>query len=342
MNYFWAFLGWIWSKKYYFLLTLLSALIFFIWSFPFNDLSDLVTSVVARATGNQVYVQFGTLDLHFIPQPAVSATEVSIETSLPPLEAKWAKITPSLIGALTSIPSFIKAASGDPEASRTLTSKLGGSIAAEGVLGGDVELDIKPGQRSRVSLSIEKINLAEVQKWSDLSVKMQGQTSLETEMEVSPDMQEQPEGEFNLKISKFVMPATTVMVPMGEASLPVNLPTLTLANVVFKGKLQSGNLIIDEGTFGQNKDPLYGRIKGQMALRFQILGSSIVPVPGPYNLTVDLNTSQIVEKELGFAFLPLGSAKTPSAGGGAHYLFKAGGQGIGMAYVPSITRINSF
>jgi hypothetical protein len=350
MNYFWAFLGWMWSRKLFFLTIFLSAILFAIWFFPFSDLSDVVTTKVAQATNGQVYLQFDQLDLHLIPQPAISATKLSVETSLPPIEAKWAKFTPSLFNALFSIPSVIKAAGGDPEAARTLTSKLGASIDAEGVFGGDISLRLKPGakseggrERSRVSLAVEKMNLGDVQKWSEMPVKLQGQLNVDTDMQFTPDFSDQPDGEYLIKISKFVLPGGTFMLPFEGAVFPMTYSTLTLANVVLKGHLSGGRLLIEEGTFGQNKDPMYGRIKGHLFLRFQAMGPNIVPLPGQYDLTLELTTNQTVEKELSLIFALLGPGKTATPGGGAHYLVRAQGAGFGMmAAPPMITRATSF
>ncbi|NJL26294.1 MAG: type II secretion system protein GspN [Calothrix sp. SM1_5_4] len=303
MNLIRAAMGWIWSQMPFFLALGLAALFFFVWSFPFSDLSDVATNAVAKATDNKVYVQFESLDIHLIPQPAVSATNLSVETALPPLQAKWAKVTPSLVSLITELPSLIKAARGDQAAAQAVSSRIGVSISAEEIFGGDIDLSIKPGskseggkERSRVSLAIEKVNLAEVQKWSDLPMKMQGRADVHTNVQLSFNMQEQPEGEYEIRISKFALPASTIMVPMNGANLPVNIPTVTLASVLLRGRLVGGNLIIEEGTFGQNKDPLFGRIKGSLGLRFQTMRSSITPIFGSYNLTVDLNTTAPIEK----------------------------------------------
>ena len=212
-------------------------------------------------------------------------------------------------------------------------------------LGGDVDLRLRSGSkseqghdRSRVSLALDKLDLGEVQKWTDIPYKITGTLDVDTDIQFAPDMSEQPDGEYQVTMAKFKLPATTVMSPLG----PVNVPTLTLENVVLKGKLNNGSLIIDEGTFGKAKDPIFGRIKGSLGVRLQAQGPNIFPIFGSYNLSVELNTTQLIEKELGFAFIMFGSAKTPSPGGGAKYLFRAMGQGIGMEYVPNITRINSF
>lgn len=331
-------------------LFLASTLFFMFFLFPFSDLSDLVTSAVARATNNQVYVQAETLNLNLIPQPAISASNVSVETSLPAIEAKWAKVTPGIFTTLLNMGTFMKAANGDFEASRAAMNKLSLAVDAEGVLGGDMGLAIRPGKktdqgrdRSRISLSVDKIDLSQVQRWADLPMRLQGRANVETDMQVAFDFSEQPEGDFNLNVNKFALPASTVSIPMGEgATFPLNVPSLTLANVVFKGRLVGGTLVIEEGVFGKAGDPLSGRIKGQLGVRLQPMGNTVTPLFGSYNLTVDLNTTSEIQKELGFAFIPLDSAKTPTGGGGARYLFRATGQGIGMQFVPQITRVDSF
>jgi hypothetical protein len=347
VRYFWDFLGWLWSQKVFFLCTAVSALLCFIWFFPFSDLSDLVTSTVAKGTGNKIYLQFETLDLNLLPTPAISGNNVSLETpALPAIEAKWMKISPSWLSILFNAWTLKKAGTGDPEATAKLISHLGVTVSAQGLLGADVEMKIRPGsaseqgaERSKVSLFIEQLNLGEFQKWSDLPLKMQGQAALDTNLQFTPSLAEQPDGEIDLRMTKFSIQAGTVMVPFEGASMPISIPSLTLANVVLRGHLGGGKLTIDEGQFGTTKDPLNGRIKGQMNIRFMAVGPQIQPQMGPYNLTVELNVSPAVEKEIGFAFLIFDSTKTPSAAG-SHYLFSAAGQSFGPP--PSISRLNSF
>ncbi|MGZ3798438.1 MAG: hypothetical protein ACXVB1_18865, partial [Pseudobdellovibrionaceae bacterium] len=345
--YLWGTLGWLWSKRKFFLVSLISAVFFFAWFFPFSDLSDVVTSTVARATNSQIYVQFETLDLNLLPTPAVSAKNVSVDTpALPELHAKWMKLSPSWTSIIWNIWTIKKAGSGDAEAAAKLGTRIGANVSAEGLLGADVDLKIRPGsageqgaERSKVSLFVEKLNLSEFQKWSDLPVKIQGQASIDTTIQFAPGFTEQPEGEVDIRVKKFNLPASTIMVPSDGAVFPINVPTLTLENVVLRGRLSGGKFIIEEGTFGQSKDPISGRIKGNIAVRLQAMGPQVVPQFGAYNLNVELNTSKMVDKEISFAFFIFDNAKTPTATG-SHYLFTASGQGFGPP--PTITRIGSF
>lgn len=343
MKYFWGALGYIFRNKMFVAVALGSTLFFFILFFPFSDLSNAVTSAVASATGNQVYLQAESINLHLLPQPAVSATNLSLETNLPRLEAQWAKVTPSIFSILFSLPTVIQAARGNPEASRALPSKIGLSVDAEGILGGELSVKLRSGskseqgrERSRVSLTLESVGLKDVQEWAGLDVPMTGKADVESDVAYVPSFEEQPEGDYQIEIDKFVLPASNVPTPMG----PLAVPTITLAKVVLRGRLVGGNLIIEEGQFGQSNDPLYGRIKGQMAMTLQPMGPNIVPNFGAYNFTVEINANALILRDLSIAFILLDSAKESAPGGGAKYLFRATGQGLGPP--PSINRVSTF
>lgn len=344
MSYFWGFLGWLWSKRGFFALTFFAALVFFVWFFPFSDLSDLVTSKVAAATNNQIYVQFETMDLAFLPVPAVSARNVSVETpALPALEAKWMKVSPSWLNIILNAWTIKKASSGDPEAAAKLSSRLGGNVSAEGLLGADVELKLRPSganeqgvERSKVSLFVEKLNLGEFQKWSDLPLKIKGQGNLDTTIQFTPGFSEQPDGDIELKISKFEVAAGSLPSDMG----PIPIPYLSLANVVLHGHLAGGKFVIEDGSFGQKgKDPIYGRIKGQIAMVLQANGPSVRPVMGAYDFNVDLNVQKSSEKELMLFTMLFDNTKTTTPAG-SHYVFKASQNILGVP--PTITKIQAF
>ncbi len=48
---------------------ILSALVFVFLLFPFDDLSDLISSQVSKLSNNSVYVQFERLKMSLFPQP---------------------------------------------------------------------------------------------------------------------------------------------------------------------------------------------------------------------------------------------------------------------------------
>jgi type II secretion system protein N len=347
MKYVNAFFGWMWRKKAFFATALASAVLFFAWMFPFTDLSDALTSAIARGSNNAVYAQFDQLNLNIVPLVSVSATGVSADLmNLPTLNFKYLNLRPAWFSLMFSPLKVIKAARGDMEAQTYAAVLALSHVRLNGIFGGDVSLDLSPDKvengalTASTSLELDSLDLSEVQNWASLPVKMKGKANAELSFKVDSTMQSQPEGEFSMNVKKFSLPASTVMIPMGEgANMPVNLPTLTLANVVFKGRLVGGNLIIEEGQFGASGDPVYGRLKGQMGIRFMNMGGQVVPQIGSYNFTVDMNSTKAVEKDIGIAFLLFDQAKTPTAAG-SHYLFRAQGQGLGG--VPSITRLSSF
>lgn len=346
MSYVNAFFGWMWRNKTFFATTLLSAVFFFAWMFPFTDLSDAVTSAIARGSNNAVYAQFDKLDLNVVPLVSVSATGVSADLmNLPTLSFKYLNLRPAWFSMLFSPLKLIKAARGDMEAQSYAAVLALSHVRLGGIFKGDVSLDLSPDKvengalTARTDLEIDSLDLNEVQDWANLPVKLKGKANADVSMKFDSTMQAQPEGEFNLNVKSFSLPASTVMIPMGEASMPVNLPTLTLANVVFKGRLVGGNLILEEGIFGASGDPVYGKIKGQIGIHFINAGGQMIPQIGSYNFRVDMNSTKAVEKEIGIAFLLFDSAKTPTATG-SRYLFQASGQGLGG--VPSITRLSTF
>ncbi len=336
MRYINAFFGWMWRRKLFLTTIVASSMLFALWSFPFNDLSDAVTSAVSRFTGNQVYLQAQQLNIHLIPQPAVSADNLTVETTLPPVAATWAKITPGIFSIVFNLSSVIKAIRGDAEASRNLLSRIDLNVDAEGVWGGDVAI---AKSSTRITLNVEEVNLKDLGEWAELPMSLQGRANFATDIRVSADLQ--PEGDYELKIAKFVMPAATVNVPMQGAVLPVSLPTLTLADVTLKGRMVDGKFFIEEGMFGKSQDPVYGRIKGQLDIRLMQQQGTLVPQFGEYSLSVDLTTSPEIQKDktLALAFIPLENAKDATSGGGAKYLFKATGV---LGGFPSITRTSTF
>lgn len=342
MKYVQMFFGWVWARKAFFATAFASALLFFVWLFPFSDLSDAVTSAIARGSNNQLYVQFKSLDINLLPMVAASAEGVAADIgNLPTLEVEYLKVRPSWLYLVLSPVKLVKAIRGDMEAQMYTALLALSHVRADGMLGGDFSMDLAPDKvengvvTTRTSVDVENLDLNKLQSWAELPVKMKGKMDAEMQMKVNAAMQEQPEGEFLVKVAKFALPSSTVPTPMG----PINLPTLSLENVLLRGRLVGGKLIVEEGTFGQPKDPIHGRLKGQIAVRF-LPGQG--PQMGAYDFTVDLNSSAAIEKELGIAFILFQNAKTPTASG-ARYLFRAMGQGVGVEYpMPSITRANSF
>ena len=103
------------------LLATISATAFFLLLFPYDDLSDFVTSQVSKATNNQVFLSFDEMDFSLVPTPGLEFINVSLDTPvLPTMKVKQ----------LSAVPSLVK----------LLTFKLGLNLSAQGLWGGDLSL----------------------------------------------------------------------------------------------------------------------------------------------------------------------------------------------------------
>lgn len=341
MSYVNAFFGWMWRKKGFFAVVLLSTLMFIVLIFPFSDLSDAVTSLIARNSNNQVYLQFDELELSVIPAPSVAASGVSADlATLPTLSVQYLKLRPAYLSLLFSPLKIYKAVRGDVESGMYVVALALAHVRADKILGGDLDLDLSPQKAeqgavtTQADIEIDKLDLNRLQEWSQLPVKMQGRLSAEMGLKINTALQEQPEGEFSVSIKTFTLPASPITTPMG----PITLPNIIMDNVNFRGRLVNGTLILEDGVFGKAGEPVHGRVKGQMGLRFQPAGGGqITPVFSKFDITLDLNMTSAFEKELGFAFI-LDKYKTPVPGGN-RYLMKIAGFDFAS---PQITPVSTF
>jgi hypothetical protein len=175
MRYIGAFFRWLLSLKMFFLIMIVSTLVFFAMLFPFSDLSNLATTVISQASGNQVFMQFGTFDVSLFPSPGVSGTDVTIDTpAFSGLEAGWIKVGPTWPNLIRNAFLLKKAASGDPEAVQKVPSRIALNLSGEKIMDGKIDFQLRPGhatdqgERSHITLSVENINLNKLQKATSL------------------------------------------------------------------------------------------------------------------------------------------------------------------------------
>jgi len=143
-------------------------LVFVFLLFPFDDLSDLISSQVAKLTNNALYVQFERLKMSLIPTPGVQMKQVHIESlTTPTLSASELTITPSVTGLIQQKPY--------------------GNISAKGFLKGDVILNMGKGTRSdngverqRIDVSAKKVSLHDLRELANLPVHLKGQLNLQS------------------------------------------------------------------------------------------------------------------------------------------------------------------
>lgn len=298
-------LGLLKNNKAKFMAMILSALVFIFILFPFDDLTDLITSQVSKLTNNSLYVQFDRLKMSLIPQPGVEMDQVFIEsTHAPAISANQLVIAPSITGLIQQKPY--------------------GRISAEGFLHGNVDVHVSKGTRSdngvdrqRLEISAQKISLQDVRDMANLPVLLKGQMNLTTTALADLTFQEQPDVDVDLSIKQFELPSSNVNTPMG----PISLPNLKLSTVELKGRLSAGRFIIETGTIGKVGDELYGTITGNMGLTLNSRGGGgVMPVMGAYNFDIDLKTKKSFQERAGLFLSFIDAYKTPTAEGSRYKL----------------------
>lgn len=284
---------------------LLSAIVFLLVLFPFDDLSDLISSQVSKVTNNSVYLQFDRLKMSLFPQPGMKLDNVFIEAArVPAITTSELVITPSVTGLIQQKPF--------------------GHVSAKGFLKGDVDLQVSKGSRSdngverqKVELKVKKMSLHDLRELANLPVLLKGQLNLETTALADLSFQEQPEVELTLNINQFELPPSNVNTPMG----PLTLPDLKISSVELKGRLAAGRFIIETGTIGKNSDELSGSIKGNIGLTISNNGGRFAPQVGAYNFDIDLRTKRSFQDRAALFLTFIDGFKTPLADG-SQYKFK--------------------
>ncbi|UOF02339.1 type II secretion system protein GspN [Bdellovibrio reynosensis] len=282
-----------------------SALVFLFFLFPFDDLSDLISSQVAKFSNNTVYVQFERLKMSLFPTPGVKMDQVYIESiRTPALSAEELVITPSVTGLIQQKPY--------------------GHVVAKGLLKGDVDVQVGKGtktengvERHKIEVTAKKISLHDLREMANLPVLLKGQLDLQTTALADLSFQEQPDVEVDMTINKFELPPSNVNTPMG----PLTLPDLKLSSVELKGRLAAGRFVIENGTIGKPGDEVYGTIKGNIGLTIVNRGNGFGQQIGAYNFEVDLKTKRSFQERAALFLTFIDGYKTPTTDG-AQYKFK--------------------
>ncbi|MFS4460287.1 type II secretion system protein GspN [Bdellovibrio sp. HCB2-146] len=295
-----------------------SSFVFLFFLFPFDDLSDLISSQVSKMTNNSFYVQFERLKMSLFPTPGVKMDQVYIESiRTPALSAEELVITPSVAGIIAQKPY--------------------GHVSAKGFLKGDVDLNVGKGSRSengierqKIEVSAKKISLHDLRGLANIPVLLKGQVNLESTALADLTFQEQPDVDLNMTITQFELPPSNVNTPMG----PLTLPDLKLSAVELKGRLAAGRFIIETGTIGKPGDELYGTIKGNIGITIVNRGGSFGQQIGAYNFEIDLKAKKAFQDRAALFLTFIDGYKTPTADG-AQYKFKVSANNAMMP--PSIS-----
>lgn len=320
MEYFRKFLAWIFENKGKFVLTFFSTLLFLFLLFPFDDLSDLVSAQVSRLTGNQVFLQFEKMGLSLLPNPGMSLQSVYVETpALNGLKADELTLSPAL--------------------SSLITQKPAGTVTANGLLGGNVQISMSSGpksdngvERQRIILNARKLSLTQIRDLAQMPVILKGNLDASSTALVDLAFREQPDMDLTLKVDKFELPTSNVQTMMG----PLTLPEIKLSSLELRGRLSAGKFQIESGVIGKAGDEISGTVKGNLNLTLQNHGAGIVPIPGAYSFDIDLNVKRSFQEKANLFLTFVDSYKVPNPEG-AQYRFKVSAGGI--EYPPNISAL---
>jgi hypothetical protein len=98
----------------------------------------------------------------------------------------------------------------------------------------------------------------------------------------------------DLRGKKVQVPSDTIPTAMG----PLTLPDLSFSSIAIEGELKGGKLIIQKGTLGSPSDDLNGTFKGQVDITISNGGGRPVLIPGGYDLQMNLNVKESLEKKV--------------------------------------------
>lgn len=281
--------------------------------FPLNDLNDLITSQVSTLTNRKVFVQFDSMSFSPIG-PKLTLEKVFVESSdFPTLTSDLLSLNPSLM-------SFINR---QPE----------GSITAQGLFKGDVQISVSStsksesgANRSKIELQAKELNLKDIRDFTNLPVPLLGKLNVSSTVLADLTLTEQPEMDLSVTISQFEMPSSSIDTP---ATGPILLPTLKFSSIEMKGKLAGGKFTIESAKIGTAKDEFYGDIKGDFGLTLRNENNIVHPIFGAYNLDINLKAKTAFYQRASFFFLAIADKYKTEVPDGVQFKFKVSGASFG-------------
>lgn len=300
-------------------------LFFLVVLFPYDDLSDLVTEKVAQATQNQIFLRFEKLGFSPLP-PSLALHEVEVDTPfLPTLKMSGMTLAPSIARLLAFNPG----------------ARFSADDLFKGYLTGSVGTKkIKDRQKIDFSIDYEKLDLKSAGDFFESNWPIQGQARIEAQGLVEMEFTDQPEGEIEINIEKMILPNSL------PNSIPfvggTSIPQIQFSKVKLVGRLINREFIIENGTFGEEKDIFRGALKGKLQLTLNRMGNAIQPQFGPYEIRVDLqmdrNFEADLQKKLTIVYDMIARYKT-ATGKGSRYMMRIAGSNFYLP--PNVTSISS-
>ena len=255
--------------------------LFLVLLFPYDDLGNLMTTKIYDGSGQQLYVHADELELSLLPLPGIQANRVAIEPG-----ARGARFNSLNFDELEIRPLL----------SALLSLRPGAAVDATGVFGGNLSVSAKtsntffaaePGVIDIGHFLLEDVSLASLLNYMmpAAGLKLAGKLFAEsTGLRFDPTNKEPMSGDLALLVEGVALP-TEIPIP-GFGS--INIPPIKIQKADFRTQLGKNKLRINNGTFGVEKDPLSGRILGEIDVRQTPQGI----VAGAFNLCIELNVNQ--------------------------------------------------
>lgn len=249
--------------------------------FPYSDLRAVVATTLSHDMGEGTAIDFDHIALATGFPVALQLENFEFNApGLPPITADRLVAKPSLSSIFTHAPA--------------------GTIIAEGLFKGDVTASLSSGaklksggHRQDIKADLSGIQLAvltdALRRAGMMSFNVQGTLDTNTALSIDPQFEDQPEGDVFLQAKTLSIPTVSIPIPnMG----PIQTPSLQLGRVELKGRMAEGKIQVDNFTFGQGKDSLTGRIRGELGLQIKKEDTRAQVIPGAFDLKIELNISK--------------------------------------------------
>tara|TARA_B100000749_G_scaffold280898_1_gene280881 strand:+ start:80048 stop:81028 length:981 start_codon:yes stop_codon:yes gene_type:complete len=235
----------------YFLLYCSALMLFAALLFPFSDLGDQVSSKIAQATNNKVFITFENMSLDLLPTPGIAVESLSIDSqSFPRIEANSARFSPSILDLLKLKP--------------------GGKMQVDGLFGSQLSTkftidtpDDEGITGHEVSFELNGLDLKEIAPMAPIPITVTGRIGGQGDFVVDQSFKNQPEGAFNITSSQPIK-FETLNIP--QASLV--LTDIEFSQVTLKGEMTEGEIKLDEVVLGTPNNDIYLQARGSVQVTF--------------------------------------------------------------------------
>lgn len=300
------------------ILTVLFAAIFFLLIFPYGDLTSYASRFIFEKTG--IPTRSKDLGLIVVPLPGARISGLEVNISSPPLSIAEVSFYPSLLSSLLKKDAFF-------------------SADLENIFGGNVEVSRSPGDsipekehsKEVYDLEAEGLELAKLLQFLktnskgpvDIPIQLKGKLSLKTKADMDPLFTTEPTVEFLLSGNDVLFPSQSIPTAFG----PLQFPEMKWKEIMIKGRLVGGELILETVELGKLGDPLLLKTKGRLSLRVSKVSdrAPLIPRFGAYEFDTDLTMSPSVEAQVGILLTPIAGNYKSQVSGGFRYLFRASG-----------------